>query len=337
MENAANATILLANFVIVPAIAYSCQLALAALGVTLVFSVLRFSNFAHGELMSAGTMFAIFLTWWFQSMGLTLGPVPTALLALPFAVLACIALALVTDRTVYRFYRQQRANPVILLIVSIGVMFLIGGLIRFLIGPDEQNFADGERFLLNAKEVKAALGLAEGLTIKTSQAVTVVVALIAGAALFWFLDRTKTGKMMRAYSDNEDLALLSGIDPERMVRLAWVLTAILATLAGTLYGLDKGYRPFVYQQILLPTFAAAVVGGLGNPLGAVVGGFVVGFSEVALTYAWTKFFGYLLPADWAPDGLAQILPLDYKFAVSFVILVLILLYRPTGIIKGKAA
>ncbi len=91
-------------------------------------------------------------------------------------------------------------------------------------------------------------------------------------ALFWFLQRTRMGKAMRAYSDNEDLALLSGIDPDRVVFWTWVIAAALATIAGTLYGLDKSFKPFTYFQLLLPIFAAAIVGGIGNPLGALVGG-----------------------------------------------------------------
>ena len=140
---------------------------------------------------------------------------------------------------------------------------------------------------------------------------------------------------MRAYSDNEDLALLSGINPERVVMITWILTAALATISGTLYGLDKSYKPFIFLQLLLPIFAAAIVGGLGNPLGAIAGGFVIAFSEVGVTFAYRKFLAYLLPEAWAPEGLVQLLSTDYKFAVSFVILVLVLLTRPTGIFRGK--
>ena len=160
--------------------------------------------------------------------------------------------------------------------------------------------------------------------------------MIVVIALFWFLEKTRTGKSMRAYSDNENLALLSGINPERVVMITWILCAALATIAGTLYGLDKGFRPFTYFQLLLPIFAAANVGGLGSPLGAIAGGFIVAFSEVILTYAYKKFFTYLLPDGWAPDGLMQLLSTDYKFAISFVILVLVLLIRPTGIFGGKS-
>ncbi|MBR9841909.1 MAG: branched-chain amino acid ABC transporter permease [Rhodobacteraceae bacterium] len=331
-----NGLVALSNFVLIPAIAYGSQLALGALGVTLIYGILRFSNFAHGDTMAFGAMVAVLVTWWFQGMGLSLGPLPTALLALPFAILGTMALVLFTDRVVYRFYRVQKAKPVILVIVSMGVMFIMNGLVRFIIGPNDQKFLDGERFIISVREFKQMTGLREGLAIKTTQGLTVVVAVICVIALFWFLNRTRTGKSMRAYSDNEDLALLSGINPERVVMYTWMIVAALTAIAGTLYGLDKTFKPFVYFMLLLPIFASAIVGGLGNPLGAIAGGFIVAFSEVTITYAWKKVLKYWLPEPLEPDGLVQLLSTDYKFAVSFVILIVVLLFKPTGIFKGKS-
>lgn len=328
-----NALVAILNYIVVPGLTYGSQLALGALGVTLIFGVLRFSNFAHGDTMAFGTAFVILFTWWFQSMGISLGPLPTALLALPFGILATIVLVLSTDRMVYRFYRKKKAASIILVIASAGVMFVMNGLVRLIIGTDERNFADGAKFLLDPKTFKTVTGLAEPLAIKTTAAVSVVVAVICVAALFWFLQRTRTGKSMRAFSDNEDLALLSGINPDRVVQVTWIIAAILAVIAGTLYGLDKSFRPFVYFGLLLPIFAAAVVGGLGSPIGAIAGGYIVAFSEVIVTYAWKKVAGYLLPADWLGDGLLQILSTDYKVAVSFTILIIVLLFKPTGLFK----
>lgn len=330
-----NAIVLFCNFVIVPATTYGAQLALGALGITLIFSILRFANFAHSELMSWGAMLTLFVTWHFQRIGIHAGPLPTALLALPVGIAGAIAMALTTEKVVYRFYRQQKASPITFAIVSIGVMFLMAGLIRFLIGPDEQVMFDGQRFLMKASEFKRMSGLQEGLSIKTTQLITIVVAVSAAGALFWFLYKTRYGKAMRAFSDNEDLALLSGINPDKVVAIAWILAAILATLSGALYGLDKTYKPFVFMQLLLPMFASAVIGGIGQPIGAILGGFVIAYSEVLLTYAYKKFFAYLLPSAFAPEGLMQLLSTNYKFAVSFIILVLVLLLRPTGIIRGK--
>ncbi len=336
MEGILNAFILLSNFVIVPGMAYGSQLALGALGVTLVYGILRFSNFAHGDTMAFGTMVTILATWLLQSWGVSFGPLPTALLALPFGIAGTIVLCLTADRLVYKFYRQKKSPPVIFLIASVGVMFVINGLVRFIIGPNDQRFADGERFIMKAREFKQLTGLNEGVAFKTSQALTITTAVIVVIALFWFLNRTRSGKSMRAYSDNEDLALLSGINPERVVLITWMLAATLATIAGVLYGLDKSFKPFTYFQLLLPIFASAIVGGLGNPLGAIAGGFVIAFSEVTVTYAYKKFLTYTLPADWAPEGLVQLLSTDYKFAVSFMILVLVLLIKPTGLFRGKA-
>ncbi len=330
-----NAIVLFANFVLIPGLAYGSQLALGALGITLLYSILRFANFAHGDLMAFGTMVVILITWWLQSNGISFGPLPTALLAVPLAVAITAGFALLTDRLVYKHYRETKAPPIRMVMASVGVMFVMNGVVRFIIGPNDQNFFDGERFIIKARAFKKMTGLNEGLAIKSSQLLTVVVAIILVSILFWFLNRTRTGKSMRAFSDNEDLALLSGISPQKVVMVTWILAAGLATIAGTLYGLDKSFKPFTYFQLLLPMFAAAIVGGVGNPVGAILGGFVVAFSEVTVTYAYKKFLTYLLPADYAPEGLMQLLSTDYKFAVSFIILVVVLLIRPTGLLKGK--
>lgn len=331
-----NALVALTNFVIVPATAYGAQLALGALGVTLIYGILRFSNFAHGDTMAFGTMVTIFGTWGLQAAGVSLGPLPTALLALPLGIAVTAAMMIGTDRVVYRFYREQKAKPVILVIASLGVMFIMNGIVRFLIGVDDQRFSDGERFIIRARDFRDMTGLDEGLALRTTQGITIVVAIVAVAALFWFLNRTRTGKSMRAFSDNEDLALLSGINPDRVVLVTWIIVAALATTAGVLYGLDKSFKPFTYFQLLLPIFASAIVGGLGNPLGAILGGFLIAFSEVGITYAFRKVVGYLGPEDWQPEGLLQLLSTDYKFAVSFGILLIVLLFKPTGIMKGKS-
>jgi branched-chain amino acid transport system permease protein len=331
-----NAFVVLLNFVIIPATAYGAQLALGALGVTLIYGILRFSNFAHGDTMAFGTMVVILCTWGLQAAGVTLGPLPTALLALPVGIAVTGLLVIGTDRAVYRFYRAKKAKPVIYVIASLGVMFIMNGIVRFIIGVDDQRFADGERFIISARTFREMTGLEEGLAFRTSQGITIVVALIAVVLLFWFLNRTRTGKSMRAFSDNEDLALLSGINPERVVMITWLIVAALATTAGTLYGLDKSFKAFTYFQLLLPIFAAAIVGGLGNPVGAILGGFLIAFSEVGVTYAFRRVVAHLAPGDWEPEGLLQLLSTDYKFAVSFGILLIVLLFRPTGIMKGKS-
>ena len=334
--NFLNGIVALLNYVVVPAASYGAQLALGALGVTLIYGILRFSNFAHGDTMAFGTAITILVTWFLQSHGVSFGPLPTALLALPIGLAATAALVLLTDRGVYRYYRRKKAAPVTLVIVSMGVMFIMNGLTRVIIGVQEQNFADGARFVISATEFRASTGLEEGLTVRTTTVITLVTAAAVAIALFRFLNKTRTGKSLRAFSDNEDLALLSGIDPDRVVKITWLIAACLATIAGVLYGLDKSFKPFTYFQLLLPIFASAVVGGLGNPIGAIAGGFFIAFSEVTFTYAWKKILAYLLPADLVPSGLVQFLSTDYKFAVSFVILVAVLLIKPTGLFRGTS-
>ena len=330
-----NAIVLLLNYIFVPALSYGSQLALGAIFVSLIYGILRFAYFTAGDLMSFGTMFTILFTWYFQSLGINLGILPTALLAIPFGIIITILYVLVKDKLVFSYYRMKKSPPVMLAMVSIGTMFVTQAIVRIVIGPFDRRFFDGEKFILKANEFKEMTGLNEGLTIKSTQVITLFVTIIVVSILFWFLNKTKTGKSMRAYSDNEDLALLSGIDPKKVVMITWVIAAILATIGGTLYGLDKSFKPFTYFNNMLPIFAAAIVGGIGNPFGAFLGGYVIAFSEILITYAYRKFFIYLLPESIEPDSLLQLLSTDYKFAVSFSILVVVLLFRPSGIFKGK--
>ncbi len=335
MSDIANALVLFSNFVLVPGLTYGSQLALGALGVTLIFGILRFANFAHGDLMALGTMFVILFTWWLQDIGVSISPFPTALLALPIGILGAVIASIIIDKSIYRFYRKRKSPPVVFLIASIGVMFVLNGVVRFIIGPNDQRFTDGSRFILKVQDFKSFTGLKEGLAIKLSQGLTVIVAIIVVTALFLFLQKSRAGKAMRAYSDNSDLALLSGIEPEKIVFYAWLIAGTLAVIAGTLYGLDKSFKPFTYFSLLLPIFASAILGGIGHPLGAIVGAYTVAFSEVTITYAYKKFLRYIVPESWEPSHLVQLLSTDYKFAVSFIILVVVLLIRPTGIFKGR--
>ena len=330
-----NAILVLLNYTVIPALTYGSQLALGAIFVTLIYGILRFANFATGDMMSFGTMFAVLLTYYFQSKGINFGFLPTALLTIPFAIAMMIFYMLLIDKTVFSYYRIKKSPPVQFAMVSVGVMFVTQAIIRIIIGTSDRRFLDGEKFILKASEFKEMTGLSEGLTIKSTQVITIFITIVVVSIMFWFLNKTKTGTSMRAYSDNEDLALLSGIDPKKVVMTTWIIAGILATVGGILYGLDKSYRPFVYFNNMLPIFAAAIVGGIGKPFGAFLGGYVIAFAEIFLTYAYKKFFAYLLPVNLMPDSMLQILSTDYKFAISFSILVLVLLFRPSGIFEGK--
>ena len=330
-----NAITLFANYIFIPGLSYGCQLALGALGITIVYTVLRFSNFAHGEFMSFGAMISILVMWYFQDLGISIHPLPTIILALPISIILTIIFCLLIDNFCFSYYRKNNSESVILLIVSIGIMFFTNGFIRLIIGPADRNINDGERFLVKARTIKKMFELNEGLAIKMSQCLTIIITILLVTFVFWFLNKTKTGKSMRAYSDNKDLSLLSGINPERVVLITWVIAGMLACVAGTLYGLDKSNKPFTYLYLVLPIFASAIVGGVGNPVGAIIGGFVIAYSEIIITFAYRRFLGYLLPENLLPESLMQVLSTDYKIAVSFLILVIVLIIKPTGIYKGN--
>ena len=163
----------------------------------------------------------------------------------------------------------------------------------------------------------------------------IFVTILLTALLYFFFAKTRLGIAMVAASQNQLAAFYVGIPVKRVQSLTWIIAGILATIGGALYGLDKSFKPFTYFNNMLPIFAAAIVGGIGNPFGAFLGGYVIAFSEILLTYAYKKFFMYILPESMAPESLVQLLSTDYKFAVSFSILVIVLLYRPSGIFKGK--
>ena len=330
-----NAFDLLTNFVLLPALSYGSQLALGALAVTLVYSVLRFSNFAQGDSMAFGTMIVILLTGFMIGRGWTISGIPTALLVIPIAIVFTSMYLLTMDRLIYRHYRKIKAKSITIVMSSIGVMFVTGGIVRFVLGATAQKFEDGERFIFSVREFKAYTGLEQGIAFKTSQFLTITIAFLLVAFVFYFLQKTKTGKAIRAYSDNKELALLSGIDPDKMVQITWLLVAALTTIAGALYGLDKGFAPQQYHLLLLPIFASVIVGGIGSPIGAIAGAFLVAFSEILLTYAYKKFLIYLLPLSMHPSSLVQLIGTEYKYAISFVILVIVLLIKPTGLFKGK--
>ena len=249
-----NAFALLTNFVILPALSYGSQLALGALAVTLVYSVLRFSNFAQGDSMAFGTMIVILLTGFMISRGWTISGIPTALLVIPIAIVFTSMYLLTMDRLIYRHYRKIKAKSITIVMSSIGVMFVTGGIVRFVLGATAQKFEDGERFIFSVREFKAYTGLEQGIAFKTSQFLTITIAFLLVAFVFYFLQKTKTGKAMRAYSDNKELALLSGIDPDKMVQITWLIVAALTTIAGALYGLDKGLRTSTISLITLTNF-----------------------------------------------------------------------------------
>ena len=178
-----NALILLLNYIFMPALAYGSQLALGAIFVTLIYGILRFANFATGDMMSFGTMVAILFTWYFQSLGISLGVLPTALLAIPLAIAFMIFYMLTIDKFVFSYYRIKKSPPVQLAMVSIGVMFVTQAVVRIIIGPSDRRFFDGEKFIIKAREFKEMTGLNEGLALKSTQVITIIVTMIASVLM----------------------------------------------------------------------------------------------------------------------------------------------------------
>jgi len=269
-------------------------IALGAIGVSLIFGILRFAHFAHGDLMTLGAYFAL--------AGVAGMSMPMfAAFGLALAATALVAVGI--DRALYS--RLQQSSPIILLISSVGVALMLRSLVQMIWGPDNAVYEPG---------ISMPWVFAGGLRIQPTQ-----VMIISGAAglmllLHLFLQYTRFGKAMRAMSDNPDLARLSGINTERVVILTWVIAGVLAAAAGIFLGMDTRLHPIMGWKLLLPVFAAAIFGGIGKPYGAVAGALVIGLAQEMSTL---------------------IIPAAYKPAVAFALMVIILVWRPTGIFRGK--
>lgn len=269
-------------------------LSLGAIGVSLTFGILRFANFSHGDLMTIGAYVTL---------------VVFGILKMPFwigfivALVVTAALAVLIDKLLYRNFR--RSQPIILLISSFGVALILRSLIQLIWGPDNQVFEQG---------IQIAQKFA-GLRIKPDQITILVGTAVLVIALHLFLQKTKVGKAMRAVADNAELARLTGIDTEKVIMWTWVMGGALAAAAGIFLGLDTRLFPEMGWNILLPVFAAAILGGIGNPYGAVAGGIIIGITQEMSTL-------FLDPA--------------YKPAIAFALMVVILIVRPTGIFAGRS-
>ncbi|KKB11019.1 branched-chain amino acid ABC transporter permease [Devosia geojensis] len=325
------------NQVVISGVVLGSIYALGAIGITLIFGILRFAHFAHGDMMTMGAFIAFLLALAAAALGIVT-PVPTGFLVLPIAMVIAAVLALGIDKGFYAPLRARGAKPVTLLIASIGVTLMIQGLIRLFFGAGTYSFFENE-----PKEIiridTSAIGSTRPLVFTEPQLLMVIVTIAAVVALHLFLTRSRLGKAMRAMADNADLAQVSGINTALVVRVTWIIAGALACAAGTMLALDVTLKPDLAFNIVLPIFAAAIVGGLGQAYGAIAGGFLIGFAETLAVFNWTMVLRPLnavLP-EWLqlPSTLALV-PTEYKLTVAFVILVVTLLVRPTGIFKGAS-
>jgi branched-chain amino acid transport system permease protein len=323
------------NKVVVVGLVIGSVYALGAVGVTLIAGILRFSHFAHGDVMTMGAFISFILASFLTGWGVHL-PITNGILVLPVAMVLTAIILYCFDLWFYRPLRRRGARPITLLIASIGVTMMLQGVLRLFAGTEQRSFYATEGKVIYRIDL-GWLGATRPLTMTQPQLFMIALTVISCAALALFLSRSRLGKAMRAMSDNPDLAQVSGINTQLVVRMTWLIGGALACLAGTMLALDVQLKPDLAFNIILPIFAAAVVGGLGQAYGAIAGGFLVGFAETIAVFDWsvvTRPLNAYLPDFIVNAPNLALVPTEYKLVVSFVILVAVLLSRPTGIFKG---
>lgn len=278
---------------IIYGIVLGCIISLGAIGVSLVFGILRFAHFAHGDMMTVGAYFGL--------VGVVYLQLPMyAVFPLAMGATALVAVGL--DRSVYHWLRSS--SPIIMLISSVGTALMLRSVVQIFWGPDNRIYEAGIEMPL----------MFAGLKIKPDQLNIVIGTIVLVVLLHLYLHKTRMGKAMRALSDNMNLAQVTGINTEKVIFWTWIIAAALATAGGIFLGIDTRLNPIMGWRILLPVFAAAIAGGIGNLYGAVLGGLLIGIVQELSTLV-------ISPA--------------YKPAVAFAIMVLMLVFRPTGILGGR--
>ncbi|RUT29385.1 branched-chain amino acid ABC transporter permease [Arsenicitalea aurantiaca] len=333
-----NELIFFFNNVIVSGAVLGCVYALGAVGITLIFGILRFAHFAHGDMMTMGGFITFVLAGLVTAAGIAF-PLPTGFVVLPVAMVLAALIALGLDKAFYAPLRLRGAKPVTLLIASIGVTLMIQGLIRLIFGTGTYTFFAEEPKRLIRIDTEW-LGATRPIAMTEPHVLLFIVTLVSVVALHYFLTRSRLGKAMRAMADNPDLAQVSGINTQLVVRVTWLIAGSLACAAGTMLALDVTLKPDLAFNIVLPIFAAAIVGGLGHAYGAIAGGFLLGFAETLSVFNWTVLLrpiSGIFPEWVSLPGNLSIVPTEYKLSVAFVILVITLLVRPTGIFKGASS
>lgn len=283
-------------------------LSLGAIGVTLCLTILRFANFAHSELMTWGAYFAFLAT----ALGLSgdpLGPFSFGWPLLAAAVLAAAltaALALVVDALVFRRLRRRGAARLTLIFASFGVALILRNLVLLAFGPQVEYYS---------RELQMAVLLLPGVRVMPDQFFVLGLSVVLVIALHLFLTYTRQGIAMRATAESPMLAQVSGIEVSSVIAATWIVAAGLAAAGGVFFGLTVQMRPEMGFNLLLAVFAASIIGGHGSLFGAVLGGLIVGLSESLSTL---------------------VVPTSYKQAMPFLLLILVLYFRPQGLIPARA-
>ena len=273
----------------------------------MTYRILNFANFSHGDIMSLGAFLALVSLSLLRGLGIPDSPFGPLSFGLPMVLAFFIALlltalaAIIIDRILYR--RLRRTGPIILLIAAVGMAFCLRNIIQFIWGPQPQ-------YYFKTIQIARKIPLL-GIRIKPDEVFIIIVVALLVIGLHFFLQKTKMGKAMRAASDNMELARVSGIDTEKVIMWTWAIAAALAAAGGILVGIeDKFITPDMGWQMLLPIFAAVILGGIGNPYGAMAGGMIIGLSgEISTAFISTA----------------------YKPAVAFIIMVIMLIIKPRGL------
>lgn len=288
-------------------------IALGAIGLSLVFGILKFANVAHGDFMITGAYVAFFFVDSFLPLlgieGQGLGPFTFGyplLIAVPFGAMAGALAAILMDSLIYRRLRQRRVNTAVLAMASLGLAIAIRGLVQIIWGTQILSFP---------RESRQVFHLPLDVRIPPDNLFIIAVAILLVAALYLLLTRTKMGKAMRATADNPDLALVTGINTQRVIWTVWAIGGGLAAVAGVLLAVSQAQLiPFMGWKFLIPLFAAVILGGIGNPYGALAGAFIIGITMEVST-------------QWINPS--------YKPAVAFAIMIVMLLARPRGLFGGS--
>lgn len=300
---------------LVSGIIYGSIIALGAIGLTLISSILNFFNFAYGDMFSLGAfvtlLFLGLLPDWGPFVGLSFGW--SMVVATLFSVVIMLVVILVIDRFFFKPLRKFEASSLFMSLASLGLAFIIRAVVNLVWGPEI-------RYYSTAIQISRKLPL--GIRVKPDEFFVVLCALTLVVLVYLFLKRTRMGKAMRAMSDNAVLAKASGVETNRVIMWTWIIAGVLITVAGTLYGIQVQLRPIMGWHFLIPLFVAVIMGGVGSFWGAMVGGMVIGVSEEMITGAIQNIF----------DAMAIEANMSvYKPAVAFVLVVIILLLKPHGI------
>jgi branched-chain amino acid transport system permease protein len=272
---------------------------LGAIGVTLTYSILRFANFAHGEFLAWGTYLTLAIVGGSGTIGALSFGWPVIAAGLIAALLTGL-LALGLDRILFAKLRRH-GNAIVMVMASFGASMALRSLLEFLFTAEPHYFS---------RDIQIAFPLALGIRLTPDQLFLLALTAVLAIAMERFMTLSPIGRAMRAVSENPVLARIAGVDVERVIRATWMIGAALACAAGVMLGLTVQIRPFMGFDLLLPLFAAAILGGIGSVPGAVLGGLIVGLAEAATV---------------------QVVGAEYRAAIAFLILIAVLLLRPTGI------